>query len=137
VIEHFKQNYPLEYSMGFETMARFNDMAQNIYSNKHVPQRKIELTVGEDPQTNKPYLAMNGIDGMILFGALSKVIINNILSVMDSPQVLEDKLTLKAKKRFLNQSKKEKLKNIICDKCGHDNKHYDNYCTKCGNKLWE
>jgi hypothetical protein len=135
-MSRFKQNYPLEYSMGFETMARFDDMAQAIYSGTHGLQEKIEMTVTEDPQTQKIHLTMNGMDGLILLGALSRVITQNILSVMDSPETLEDKLILKAKRRFLDQSEK-KMQNTICHKCGHNNKYFDNYCTKCGSKLWE
>ena len=136
-MNRFKQNYPLEYSMGFETMARFDDMAQSIYSGTNTSSRKIELSVMENTQTKKLQLTMNGMDGLILFGALSRVITQNILSLMESPETLENQLTLKAKRRLLDQSAKEKAKNTMCDRCGHNNKYYDNYCTKCGNKLWE
>jgi hypothetical protein len=157
-VQHFKQNYPLEYSLAFETMVRFNDIAQDIYSNTHILPRKIEFILAVNEQTKNPELVMQEVDGMILLAAISRVVIQNILSVLDSPEQVERKLMDRAKKCLLAQTQRENSKitkcsvisclssmlqlltifeekNRRCYNCGYLNDIDANYCGKCRNKL--
>ena len=134
--ERFRQNHPLEFSLGLEIMTRFGDIAQDVYSDTSIPPRKIEFLVIQDPQTKKPSLTMSELDGMLLIAAVARTAIEHVLSVVDNTGEIQSKLMERAKQRVARIAES---KTIVtkCNICGHDNKHYENYCTKCGNKLRE
>jgi|SRR5919199_1570297 hypothetical protein len=134
-LNRLKQSYPLEYSLGLEIMNRFNDIAQEVYAGSLIHPRKIEFILAEDRQTNKLALVMEQMDGLLLIAAVARTAVQQVLSVLDSPQELETKLTDRAKKRLEQLARLEESKAIKCNKCGYENKYYDNYCTKCGTQL--
>jgi hypothetical protein len=134
--ERLRQNHPLEFSLGLEIMNRFGDIAQDVYADARISPRKIEFLIGKHDETNKPALMMPEGDGMLLIAAIARTAIELILSVVDNTGELQSKLAEKAKIRVtrITESRTVVTK---CSACGHDNKYYENYCTKCGNMLRE
>jgi hypothetical protein len=53
-VQHFKQNYLLEFTIAFETMVSFNDIGEETYPNKHILPRNIEFILAVNEQTKSP-----------------------------------------------------------------------------------
>lgn len=134
--ERFRQNHPLEFFLGLEIAARFEDIAKDVYYGTRIPPTKIEFQIMEHPETTNPMLAMSGLDGMLFIAAIARTVIEHTLSIIDNSGELRPKLMERAKQRAA-KIEEEKTTVTKCNICGHDNKYYENYCTKCGNKLRE
>jgi hypothetical protein len=81
-------------------MVSFNDISQEICANNLFFQKKIEFRLAVNEQRKKPELVMQEIDGLILLTVISRVAIQNVLSVLNSLEQVERKLMDRAKNVF-------------------------------------
>ena len=131
ILKRFKQRYPLEYSMGFEIARRFNDIIDDIIPVAELP-RDIRFTVYRNDTTGKPFFAMQDELGLFFLGAISKTVVQNVLSQLESSEELQLKLEERAKKQV---SRSVKPGGKVCPKCQYNNDMELNYCGICGTEL--
>lgn len=131
MLERFIQKYPLEYSMAFEIARRFNDIIDDIFPVAELP-RDIRFTVYRNDTTGKPFIAMHDELGLFFLGAISKTVVQNVLSQLDTSEELQLKLEERARKLV---SRSVKPGGKVCPKCQYNNDIELNYCGICGTEL--